>query len=285
MNYAHPEALVSTQWVADHLNAPDVRIVDATWYMPGDERDARALYEEHHLPGAVFFDVDEIADDATDLPHMLPSPEKFSSRVRKLGLGDGVRIVVYDSDGLMAAPRVWWTFRVFGHNDVAVMDGGLAKWLAEGRETEDLPPVPRERHFTPRLDHTLVRNLDQVLANIESGREQAVDARAAARFKGEADEPRPGVRKGRIPGSFNVPFMELLQPNHFNTMRPADEIASVMRDAGVDLDEPIITTCGSGITASTLALALYLIGHDDVAVYDGSWTEWGGHPETPVETG
>ncbi len=285
MTYAHPEALVSTEWVAGHLDAPDVRIVDATWFMPGDERDARAIYEEAHIPGAVFFDVDEIADDSTDLPHMLPSPEKFSSRVRKLGLGDGVRIVVYDNNGFMASHRVWWTFRAFGHADIAVMDGGLQKWLAEGRETEDLPPVPGERHFTARFDNTLVRNRDQVRANIDSGRELTVDARPAGRFSGETPEPREGLASGHIPGSVSVPVTAVLQPNHFNTMRPADEISAVMADAGVRAGQPVITTCGSGITAATLAFALHLIGRDGVAVYDGSWTDWASHPDSPIETG
>lgn len=285
MSYANPNALVSTDWVADHLNSPDTRIVDASWFLPGDERNGRECYDACHLPGAVFFDIDEIADADSDLPHMLPSPEKFSSRVRKLGLGDGVRIVVYDNNGFMASHRVWWTFRVFGHDDVSVMDGGLAKWVAEERPTEDLPPVPRERHFTPRLDHTLVRDWKQVLSDIETKREQIADARPPTRFRGEADEPRPGVRKGHMPGSVNVPVLSVLDQDNFNTMRPAGELREIFEDAGISLRAPVVTTCGSGVTAATLAFALHLIGHDDVAVYDGSWTEWGGLAETPVETG
>ncbi|MEQ8664470.1 MAG: 3-mercaptopyruvate sulfurtransferase [Rhodospirillales bacterium] len=285
MSYANPNALVSTQWVAEHLDAPDVRIVDASWFLPGDERVGRECYDECHLPGAVFFDIDEIADSDSDLPHMLPSPEKFSSRVRKLGLGDGVRIVIYDNNGFMASHRVWWTFRVFGHEDVAVMDGGLAKWRAEERPTEDLPPVPRERHFTPRINHTLVRGWQQVLAGLESKREQVADARPSARFRGEADEPRPGVRKGHMPGSVNVPVLSVLDQDHFNTMRPAKELRAVFENAGIDLAAPVITTCGSGVTASTLAFALHLLGHDDVSVYDGSWSEWGALADTPVEAG
>ncbi len=286
MTYANPDALVSTEWLADHLNAPDVRVVDASWCMPGSGRDPKAEYAEQHIPGAVFFDIDEIADTDTDLPHMLPSPEKFSSRVRKLGLGDGIRIVVYDSNGgFMAAQRVWWTFRAFGHEDIAVLDGGLPKWLAEGRPVEDLPPLPRERHFTARMNTFLVRSRDQVLANIDSAKEQVVDARSADRFTGTGKEPRPGLRLGHIPSSLNVPFQQVLDTGHFNVMRPADEIAKAFTNAGVDLARPMVASCGSGVTASSLAFALYLIGHRDVAVYDGSWMEWGADEKLPMETG
>ena len=286
MTYTNPAALVSTEWLADHLNAPDVRVVDASWCMPGTDRDLRAEYNEAHIPGAVFFDIDDIADNETDLPHMLPGPEKFSSRVRKLGLGDGVRIVVYDSNGgFMAAHRVWWTFRAFGHTDIAVLDGGLPKWLAEGRPVEDLPPVPRERHFTARMNTFLVRSREQVLANIESQKEQIIDARSADRFAGTGKEPRAGLRLGHIPGSLNVPFQHLLDTNHHNVMRSADEITAAFKDAGADLSRPTVTSCGSGVTASCLAFALYLVGYEDVAVYDGSWTEWGGDEALPLATG
>ena len=197
MDYANPEALVSTEWLADHLDAPDVRVVDATWFLPNDERTGRAAYDEAHIPGAVFFDIDEIADTDSDLPHMLPSPEKFSSRVRNLGLGDGNKIVVYDANGgFMAACRVWWSFRMFGHDDIAVLDGGLPKWIAEGRPTEDLPPAPQPRHFTARQNNFLVRSVDQIISNCDSSKEQVIDARSAGRFHGTEDEPRPGQRKG-----------------------------------------------------------------------------------------
>ncbi len=286
MTYANPDALVSTEWLAEHLNAPDVRVVDASWCMPGSDRDLRAEYNDQHIPGAVFFDIDDIADSDTDLPHMLPSAEKFSSRVRKLGLGDGVRIVVYDSNGgFMAAHRVWWTFRAFGHEDIAVLDGGLPKWLAEGRPVEDIPPLPRERHFTARMNTFLVRSRDQVLANIGTDKEQLIDARNVERFTGAGDEPRPGLRRGHIPGSLNVPFQKVLDTEHFNVMRPAGEIMTTFKGVDVDLARPITTTCGTGVTASSLAFALYLIGHEDVAVYDGSWTEWGGDENLPLETG
>ena len=282
--YAHPEALVSTEWLARHLQAPDLRVVDATWHMPGQGRNARAEYEARHIPGAVFFDIDEIADEASKLPHMLPSPEKFSARMRKLGLGDGNRIVVYDAHGMMSAARVWWSFRVMGHKDVAVLDGGLPKWLAEGRPVEDTPPPPRERHFSARLNHTLVKDKSAVARNLKNRRFQLLDARSAGRFQGTEAEPWPGRRSGHVPGSRNLPYTELLDPTH-KTFLPADALAAKLETAGVDLKKPVVTSCGSGVTAAILALGLHLIGHEDVAVYDGSWAEWGLPGDTPVETG
>jgi len=282
MEYVNPEALVSTEWLAAHMNAPDVRIVDATWFLPSDERKGRDIYDEAHIPGAVFFDIDDICDEVSDLPHMLPSPEKFSSRVRKLGLGDGNRIVVYDANMGMASCRVWWMFRYFGHEDVAVLDGGLLKWEAEDRPTEDLPPVPRERHFTARQNHFLARDIEHMLANCDSAKEQVVDARSPGRFNGTEDEPRPGQRKGHIPGSVNIPFPKLMDPKRDWAFRPADEMQTVVDDAGLDLKAPVVTSCGSGVTASVLAFGFYLLGHKEVAVYDGSWTEWGGRPDTPI---
>jgi thiosulfate/3-mercaptopyruvate sulfurtransferase len=282
MTYAHPESLVSTAWLADHLDSPDLRLVDGTWHMPAAARNPRAEHEARHIPGAVFFDIDEIADTANPLPHMLPSPEKFASRMRKLGIGDGNRVVVYDAHGLMSAPRVWWTLRVFGHRDVAVLDGGLAKWLAEGRPVDDHPPLPRERHFTARLDHSQVRDKEQLLANLQSRREQLLDARSAGRFAGSEAEPRPGLRSGHIPGSLNLPFTDLLDPAG-KTLLPADRLAAKYRAAGIDFGKPVVTTCGSGITAAVLAFGLHLLGHPDVAVYDGSWAEWGLPGDTPIE--
>jgi thiosulfate/3-mercaptopyruvate sulfurtransferase len=284
MSYANPEALVSTEWLAEHLSAPDVHIVDGSWYLPTMNRDAKAEYAEAHIPGAVFFDIDEIADTDNPLPHMLPSPEKFSSRVRKLGLGDGVRIVVYDGMGLFSAARVWWMFRYFGHEDVAVLDGGLPKWRAEGRPLEGLDPMPRDRHFTARVNGLLVRDFDQVKANIASGREQVLDARSAGRFAGAEPEPRAGLRSGRIPHSLNLPYGELVDPK-LGTMLPADALRKKYETAGVDFGQPVITTCGSGVTASALTLGLYLLGHQDVSVYDGSWSEWGGRDDAPIDTG
>lgn len=285
MSYANPDAIVSTRWLADHLSAPDVRVVDATWFMPGQERNARDEYDAQHLPAAVFFDVDEIADTESGLPHMLPSPEKFSSHVRRLGLGNGNRIVIYDAGGfVMAAARAWWMFRAFGHCDVAVLDGGLPKWLREGLPTEDLPPVPRTRHFVAHLTHPRVRSFAQVLANIGTGREQLIDARPAARFRGEVPEPRPTRVTGHIPGAINIPFTDLID-EAARTMKPADQLAARFAASGIDLKRPIIVSCGSGVTACTVALGLHLVGADEVAVYDGSWAEWGNHDDPPVERG
>ena len=280
--YAHPESLVSTDWLARNLEAPDLRVVDGTYYLPMQGKSARAEFEARHIPGAVFFDIDEIADEGSELPHMLPSPEKFAARMRKLGIGDGNRVVVYDSNNYMGSARVWWTLRVFGHGDVAVLDGGLAKWLAEGRPVDDRPPQPRERHFTARFDHSLVRAKDQMLANVASRREQVLDARSAGRFHATEPEVWPGRRRGHIPGSLNLPFLDLVDPAT-KTMLPADQIRTKLRAAGVDPGGPIVTSCGSGITAAVLALALHLVGQRDVSVYDGSWAEWGLPGDTPVD--
>ena len=282
MTYARPDALVSTEWLASHLDAPDVRIVDGSFFLPAQKRDPKAEFENQHIPGSVFFDIDEIADTASPLPHMLPSVEKFSSRVRKLGLGDGNKIIVYDSSPMTGACRVWWMFRAMGHKDVAVLDGGLPKWMAEGRPVTDDPTPPRERHFTARLDNTLVRSLDDVKGLLDSKREQVVDARAANRFRGEVPEPRAGLRGGHMPGSFNVPFGQVLQDGR---LAAPDKIAAAFRQAGVDLDKPVVTSCGSGVTASILSFAIDALGKQPTRVYDGSWSEWGARPDTPVVKG
>ncbi len=283
MDFTNPEALVSTGWLADHLNAPDVRVVDATWYLPSDGRRGIDTHNEAHIPGAVFFDIDEIADTDSDLPHMLPSPEKFSSRARKLGLGDGNRIVVYDANGgFMAACRVWWMFRVFGHDDVAVLDGGLPKWEAEGRPTDDLPTVPQERHFTARQNNFLVRSVDQVLANVENGKEQVIDVRSPGRFNGSEAEPRAGLRSGHIPNSINIPIPSVMDPSKDFTVRPPTDLQAAFDEAGLDPKRPLVASCGSGVTACVAGLGLYLLGHKEVAIYDGSWTEWGGRDDTPI---
>jgi thiosulfate/3-mercaptopyruvate sulfurtransferase len=275
-------ALVDTAVLAAQLGTPGLKVVDATWFLPTIARDARREYAEAHIPGAVYFDIDEVADDASPLPHMLPDPVKFSSRARRLGLGDGTRIVVYDNNKYSASARVWWMFRVFGHPDVAVLDGGLAKWRAEGRPLSDEPVIPREAHFTARQNHLLVRELEQMRANVLSRREQVIDARSPGRFAGTEPEPRQGLRSGHIPGSLSLPHLELIGAD--GTLLPEDELRARFAAAGVDFDRPIATTCGSGVTAGTLALALHQLGRDNVAVYDGSWSEWGARSDTPVET-
>src|ERR1700752_2231020 len=226
MTYAHPESLVSTEWLAQHLDAPDLRVVDASWYLPAQGKNGRVEYEACHIPGAVFFDIDEIADTESDLPHMLPSPEKFSARVRKLGLGDGNRIVVYDQLGLMSAARVWWMFRSFGPSHVSVTDGGVPQWLAEGRPVDDLVPLPRERHFTAKFNNMMVRDKEQIRANLETRREQGLDARSKPRFDGRVAESWPGRRSARIPGSFNLPFDQLIDPKT-KTMLPKEQLAAL----------------------------------------------------------
>lgn len=278
------DALVSTQWLHDHLSAPDIRIVDATWYAPASRRNARTDHDQAHIPGAVFFDIDDIAaDDRGDLPHMMPDSVKFSSKMRRLGIGDGNKVVVYAQSGMAsAACRGWWMLRHFGHEDVAVLDGGLPKWQAENRPVTDQPTLPRERHFTARANSFLLRDLAQIRANIDQKREQVIDARAAARFTGEG--PEPWGDAGHIPGSINLPFETLIDPQT-GTMKPVDALRAAFEAAGVDLNRPIVTTCGSGVTACVLTLGLYLIGHKQSAVYDGSWAEWVRHPDTPKATG
>ncbi len=277
------ESLVGTQWLADHLAAPDVRVVDATWFHPSTGKKGQDAYDAGHIPGAVFFDLDNIADDKTPLPHMLPSAAKFASKVRKLGLGNGHRIVIYDrASGASAAARVWWTFRVFGHDEVSILDGGLGKWQAEHRDIEDQPPVLGERHFLPDVNEALVRNKQQMLANIDSKHEFVIDARSAGRFKGEDPEPWPHKQVGHIPGSLNLPFGDLIDPES-KTFLPIDEIRRRFEKAGLGTDKPVVATCGSGVTAAVLAFGLYLTGRDDVAIYDGSWAEWGLAEDTPVE--
>lgn len=278
-----PQHLVSTDWLAEHLTAPDIRILDASWHMPDAGRDARAEYEAAHIPGARFFDIDEIADDQSDLPHMAPPTEKFVARMRAMGIGDGHRVVVYDSHGLFSAARVWWLFRLFGKTDVAVLDGGLPKWLAEDRPVEDAPPLQRDRHFTARRDASLVRDVTQVAASAKLGDAQIVDARSPERFRGDAPEPREGLRAGHIPGSRNLHYRALL--NDDGTLKSPEALRAAFKAAGVDVGAPVITTCGSGVTAAILSLALEILGNTRHALYDGSWSEWGSYPDLKVERG
>lgn len=278
-----PRTLVSTGWLAAHLKDPDLRILDASWYLPDAGRNARAEYDKAHIPGARFFDIDENSDQRSNLPHMAPPPEKFISRMRAMGVGDGHQVVVYDGAGLFSAARVWWLFRLMGKTDVAVLDGGFPKWQAEGREIEDMPPVLRDRHMTVSRQNQLVKDVTQVAHAAKLAEAEIIDARSAARFRGEAPEPRPGLRSGHIPGSRNVPFSTLLAAD--GTLKPTADLRATFEAAGVDLAKPAITTCGSGVTAAVLSLALERIGHRNHALYDGSWSEWGMYEDLAVEKG
>ena len=284
MTYPRPEALVETEWLAAHLDDPQVRIVDASFKLPGITPTAREDYDRGHIPGAVFFDIDDIAAPGTSLPHMIPSPELFARKMEGLGIGDEDRVVVYDSAGLSSAGRAWWMLRLFGHPHVTLLNGGLPKWQAEGRPLVTAVPTPPQRRLTVRFDPALVHDKQALLDNLSTRREQVVDARAAGRFEGTAEETRPGLRRGHIPGSCNLPYDRVTDPQT-RRVRSADELSRLFRDAGVNLDGPIVTSCGSGVTACALAFALHLIGHPGAAVYDGSWSEWGLPGDTPVETG
>ncbi|MEI2684983.1 MAG: 3-mercaptopyruvate sulfurtransferase [Cypionkella sp.] len=278
-----PKTLVSTHWLAAHLKDPDLRILDASWYLPGSDRNARAEYDAAHIPGARFFDIDENSDQRSNLPHMAPPPEKFISRMRAMGVGDGHQVVVYDGAGLYSAARVWWLFRLMGKMDVAVLDGGFPKWQAEGREIEDMAPILRDRHMTISRQHHLVKDVTQVAHAAKLAEAEIIDARPAPRFRGEAPEPRPGLRLGHIPESKNVPFSTVL--NADGTMKSAPDLRAVFQASGVDLAKPAITTCGSGVTAAVLSLALERVGHRNHALYDGSWAEWGMYDDLAVEKG
>jgi thiosulfate/3-mercaptopyruvate sulfurtransferase len=277
------DPLVSTAWLAQHLTDPNAQVVDATWYMPAEGKQGRNTFEAGHVPGAVFFDIDQIADAETDLPHMLPSPEAFAEAAGELGLRRNETVVVYDALGLFSAPRVWWTLRVMGFSSVFVLDGGLPKWRADGHPVTDGPGAPAIVEVSPEFRPELVRDLTAVRTALDSQAAQVVDARPAARFRGETPEPRPGLRGGHMPGACNLPFATLINPD--GTMKSVDEIRAAFQASGVDLTRPIVTSCGSGVSASVLALALARLGREDVAVYDGSWTEWGGRQDTPVVTG
>ena len=284
MPYVHPEALVSTEWLAAHLADPHVRILDASFKQPGVTPTARADYGAGHIPGAVFFDIDDVAEPGTSLPHMIPSAERFAAKMAERGIGNEDRVIVYDANGLSSAGRAWWMLRLFGHDNVALLDGGLPKWKAERRPLETATPAIPPRRFTARFDPALVRDKAAVLANVESRREQLVDARAAGRFDGTAEETWPGRRRGHIPGSRNLPFDQVTDPRT-KQLKSAEELRSLFAGAGVAIDRPIVTSCGSGVTACALAFALYLVGQERAAVYDGSWSEWGLPDGPPIATG
>ena len=265
-----PKTLVSTEWLHAHLKDPDLRILDGSYYLPQMGRDPRAEYNAAHIPNARFFDIDDVADHGSDLPHMVPPVEKFMSRMRAMGVGDGHQVVVYDGMGLFSAARVWWLFKLMGQNNIAVLDGGLPKWHAEGRPIEDLPPVIRDRHMTVRRQNHMVKDVTQVSAASKLGDHEIIDARSPGRFRGEEPEPRAGLRPGHIPGSKNVCFKDLL--NADQTMKNPVEIRQIFEAAGVDFNKPAITTCGSGVTAAVLSLGLERIGKTDHSLYDGSWS-------------
>lgn len=276
--------LVETAWLAEHLGDGNLAVIDGSWHLPTENRNPRAEYLKERIPGAIFFDIDAISDTSSPLPHMLPSPQAFAAAVGALGVGDRMRVVAYDSVGMFSAARVWWTFRAMGLESVAVLDGGLPKWKAEGRPLEHGPPAERQpRSFTTQLDEDLVRDRSDVLGIVERGGAQVIDARSAGRFEGGAPEPRPGLRSGHIPGSLNIPYGVLL--NKDGTFKSPGQLKAIFQAAGVEPDQPAVTSCGSGVTASIVSLALALVGQPRSAVYDGSWSEWGADASLPIETG
>ena len=277
------DPLVSTDWLDAHRGEPDLRVVDATFYLPHLKRDARAEFEQAHVPGAVFFDIDAVADHGNPLPHMLPGAKALAEAVGALGVGTGDRVVVYGGRGLIASARVWWTYRVFGHDRVWVLDGGLAKWKKEGRPLESGVPSPAPKRFAATFRPELVADLSRMRVVLERRDAQIVDARSRGRFAATEPEIRPGLRGGHIPGSLSLPYGELFRGED-DLMRPEAEVRAAFADAGLDPAGPVVATCGSGVSAAVLALGLYRLGRRDAAVYDGSWTEWGGRADTPVAT-
>ncbi len=284
MPYARPEALVSTEWLAAHLTDPHIRVLDSSFKQPGVTPTARADYDAGHIPGAVYFDIDDVAEPGTSLPHMIPSAERFAEKMAERGIGNDDKVIVYDANGLSSAGRAWWMLRLFGHDNVALLDGGLPKWKREGRPLETATPAIPRRAFTARFNPAMVRDKAAVIANIASKAELVVDARSAGRFDGSAEETWPGRRRGHIPGSRNVPF-DLVTDPQTKQLKDAEALKALFAEAEVPLDAKIVTSCGSGVTACAVAFALHLIGHPGAAVYDGSWSEWGLPDGPPIATG
>ncbi|KZL21795.1 3-mercaptopyruvate sulfurtransferase [Pseudovibrio axinellae] len=273
------EPIVSVDWLKEHLDAPDVVIIDASWYLPAMERNGKEEYAQEHIPGALFMDIDEVSDQNSTLPHMMPEPHIFSSKMRRMGIGDGQTIIVYDAMGIFSAARVWWMFRAFGVKSVFVLDGGLPAWKAKGYPLTDDQPPRMERHFTAILNHDMVRNLSEVQEALNSSQQLVLDARSPERFMGQAPEPREGVRAGHMPGALNLPFGLLLEEGK---LRSNEDLKDIFHQTGVDANTPVITSCGSGVTAAVISLALEKVGYTKTALYDGSWSEWGASPQTEV---
>ncbi len=282
MSYVNDDALVDTAWVADHLDDPQVRVVDGSWHLPSTGRNGHDEYLAAHIPGAVYFDIDAVCDPDSTLPHMLPTADAFGAAVGEMGIGNDNRVVVYDSVGLASAPRVWWMFRAFGHDNVAVMTGGFRAWQSEGRPVTADVPSPAAAAFAAQLNDNMVRSIEQLRANIDSGAELVLDARAPGRFNGTEPEIRPGVRSGHIPGSGNLPYPEIIDAEA-GTFVSSTDLRNAFDAQGATGLQPVTTTCGSGVTACILGLGMHLIGRDNWAVYDGSWTESGGSDDTPIE--
>ena len=275
--------LVSTEWLAEHQGAPDIRVVDGSWYLPAMQRHAEQEYLDGHIPGALFFDLDEISDTESPFPHMLPAPEKFSSRMKRLGIGDGHHIVAYDGMGVFSAARIWWMFKAMGHENVSVLDGGLVKWKAENRSLDTGIQSHGQRHYTAHKNNFIVRDLADMQRNLKNAREQVIDARSSGRFQGSEPEPRPELNSGHIPGSLSLPFDQLVNEN--GTLKDTLELRAAFDSCGADLARPIITTCGSGVTAAILYLALTTLGHNAVSLYDGSWSQWAATEGAEIATG